>query len=71
VLVLALLGDAMDIANSNFVVDSDDLGSDVGEHKDELVCATTQSVFNNNVALLSSLLSQIQQRQSCHQQAVE
>jgi hypothetical protein len=53
VLVLALLGVAMDIENSNGVSDSDD-GDDVGENIDEL-CAVTQAVINNNVALLNHL----------------
>ena len=52
-LVLALLGVAMDIENSNFVNDSDD-GDDVGDNVDKL-CAVTQSVINNNVALLYHL----------------
>ena len=43
-LVLALLDDAMDIENSDFVNDSDD-GSDVGDDIDEL-CAVTQSLLN-------------------------
>ncbi len=50
VLVLALLGVATDIENSNFISDSDD-GDDVGDNIDEL-CAVTQSVINNNVARL-------------------
>jgi hypothetical protein len=69
-LVLALLDDAMGIENSNFVNDSDD-GVDVGDDIDEL-CAVTQSVINNNVALLYHFrFHEYKQHQFCHQQAVE
>jgi hypothetical protein len=69
-LVLALLDDAMDIENSDFVNDSDD-GVDVGDDIDEL-CAVTQSVINNNVALLYYFrFHEYEQHQFRHQQAVE
>jgi hypothetical protein len=57
VLVLALLGDTMDIENSNFLSGSDD-NDDVGDNTDEL-CAVTQSVINNRQCCVSrsSLLS--------------
>ena len=68
--VLALLDDAMDIENSDFVNDSDD-GFDVGDDIDEL-CAVTQSVINNNVALLYHFrFHEYEQHQFRHQQAVE
>ena len=56
-LVLALLGDTMDIENSNFLSGSDD-NDDVGDNTDEL-CAVTQSVINNRQCCVSrsSLLS--------------
>jgi hypothetical protein len=43
----------MDIENNDFASDSDD-GDDVGDDIDKL-CAVTQSVINNNVALLYHL----------------
>jgi hypothetical protein len=43
----------MDIENSNFVSDCDDV-DDVVDNIDKL-CAVTQSVINNNVALLYHL----------------
>jgi hypothetical protein len=70
VLVLDLLGAAMDIENSDFVRDSDD-GDDFGDDIDEL-CAVTQSVINNNVALLYHLcFLEYERHQFCHQQAVK
>ncbi len=69
-LVLALLGVAMDIENSNYVSDSDD-SDDVGDNIDEL-CAVTQLVINNNVALLYHLrFLEYERHQFHHQQAVE
>ncbi len=69
-LVLALLGVATDIENSNAVSDSDDC-DDVGDNIDEL-CAVTQAVINNNVALLYHLrFLEYKRHQFCHQQAVK
>ncbi len=69
-LVLALLGVAMDIENSDAVSDSDD-GDDVGDIIDKL-CAVTQAVINNNVALLYHLrFFEYERHQFRNQQAVK
>ena len=69
-LVLALLGVATDIENSNAVSDSDDC-DDVGDNTDEL-CAVTQAIINNNVVLLYRLrFLEYKRHQFCHQQAVK
>ncbi len=61
----------MDIENSNFVNDSDD-GDDVGDNVLDKLCAVTQSVINNNVALLYHLcFLEYERHQICHQQAVK
>jgi hypothetical protein len=66
VLVLALLGNTMDIENSNFVSDSDD-SDDVGDNMDEL-CAVTKSVI---VLLYHLCFLEYEQHQFCHQEAVK
>ncbi len=69
-LLLALLGVAMDIENSNAVSDGDD-GDDVGDNTDEL-CAVTQAIINNNVVLLCRLrFLECERHQFRHQQAVQ
>ncbi len=65
-LVLALLGNTMDIENSNFVSDSDD-SDDVGDNMDEL-CAVTQSVI---VLLYHLCFLEYEQHQFCHQEVVK